>query len=178
MSTAQHAAMTAEQAAVYMAQHDSQSVRQRLGDVARGHQTLDCGCGPAFEIAEYFDRDRYFGIDVSEELVKRARTNNPGFDFAVMDGRDLVTRWPRIIIKSVLEHVPPDEAQALYEVAREHSDVLYVAWHTEPKHAGREHCKVYQGELGEMEQWTHDRSRFAGVESREHCGPHTIWRVV
>lgn len=172
MTTAQFAAMTDRQAEGFMIT-EVQPVRARLAQIVGRKTVVDIGCGKGDEVSDLFDRQTYLGIDCSPALVRIARRNNPGYRFEV--ATNLRGHWDYAIIKSVLEHLPPAEAVALYDLARTVCDTLLVAWHTEP---GRERLYWYQGELGQMMQHRHDRGAFSGTITRETCGKHAIWTVV
>jgi SAM-dependent methyltransferase len=159
----------------FMPISEVQPVRTLLARMV-GHGTVvDIGCGKGDEVSDLFDPEKYLGIDCSEALIRIARHRNPGFRFETIQGLDLNGHWDYGIIKAVLEHVPPDEAVAIYENARRVCDVLLVAWHTEP---GRENLAWYDGEIGRMQQNRHDRSKFSGIEHREVCGKHVVWTVI
>ncbi len=177
MSTAQFAGMTAEQASTFQAAHHEQKVRRRVAEIVGRGRVLDLGCGAGDQVSQYFTPDQYLGVDCSGELIMLARERNPGYLFTVGDGRLVAYRvgWDYCILKSVLEHLPLDEALVLYERARSLCQTLLVVWHTEPK--GRADYRKYQGELGTMLQNRHDRLLFAGVQKREVCDKHVIWTV-
>lgn len=174
MSTQQFLSMSDVEADAFMSVSEIQPVRERLSKLVRG-TVIDIGCGKGDEISDWFDEHQYFGIDCSPALVRIARHRNPGYKFAALSALDCRGSWDYAIVKAVLEHLPPDEAIAVYDHARTLCETLLVAWHTEP---GEERLSWYDGELGKMMQNRHDRSRFAGEISREVCGKHVIWSVV
>lgn len=174
MSTAQFAEMSRSQAESFMAGAKPQAVRARMSQIVGPAQVIDIGCGKGEEVAWLYRPWQYLGVDCSPELVRLARQRNPGYEFLAKNALDLDGRWPFAVMKAVLEHLPPDEAVEVYEHARTVSEVLLLAWHTEP---GREHLTTYDGELGTMAQNRHDRDRFEGVRSRHVVGPHVLWVV-
>lgn len=178
MSTAQFAGMGPDQALAFMAGAPVQPVRTRLAGLVAGRRVIDIGCGKGEEVGLY-GPDQYLGVDCSPELIALARDRWPGYRFETVAAQELPAfmhgdRFPCGIMKAVLEHVPPDEAVAIYERARSVCEVLYVAWHWEP---AEEKVTTYRGELGTMLQVRHDRARFLGMESREVVGAHVIWTV-
>lgn len=183
MSTAQFANMTRAQAVAFMANAHPQPVRHRLAQIVGGRAVIDIGCGKGEEIGDLFTPEQYTGVDCSAELIAIAQKRWPEHRFFVGSAQGTAAiatleprqRWPFGIIKSVLEHLPPDEAVAVYEAGRAICDVLLVAWHTEP--GWPEKLGSYDGELGRMLQHRHTLQRFTGIESREVCGAHVIWTV-
>lgn len=175
MSTAQFANMSAADADAFMAVSHVQPVRKRLAEIVGNGTIIDIGCGKGDEVSSWFDPVTYFGVDCSRELILFARERNPGYRFSTLGALDIVGHWNYAIIKAVLEHLPPYEAQAVYDHARTLCDTLLVAWHTEP---GRESLAWYDGELGRMQQNRHSRNMFGGSITREVCGKHVIWQVV
>lgn len=168
--------MTAAEAERFMPRPEIQPVRTRLAHIVGEEDVIDIGCGKGDEIASLYEPDQYFGIDVSPELVKIAKRNNPGYRFEAMQCSEITGFYSYTIIKSVLEHLPTEEALSLYEDARFICDTLLVAWHTEP---GVFECRRYTGELKSPQiQIRHPIPLFKGVEKREVCGKHVIWTVV
>jgi SAM-dependent methyltransferase len=175
MSTEQFASMTDVDADKFMPISEIQPVRALLARMV-GHGTvIDIGCGKGDEVSDLFDSSKYLGVDCSPALIRIARHRNPGFRFSATEARKVNGFWDYAIIKSVLEHIPQDEALAVYEHARTICGILLVAWHTEP---GKENLAWYDGEIGRMQQNRHDRSKFSGVEHREVCGKHVVWQVI
>jgi hypothetical protein len=84
--------------------------------------------------------------------------------------------WPFAIIKSVLEHLPPDEAAAVYHHARTLCATLLVAWHVEPN-AGVRFAKHWRELDTPIQQNRHDPKLFGHVVMREVWPPHWIWVV-
>lgn len=180
MTIEQYAAMTAEQAGRYMTSHVSQPARRRVAEIVGAAPVIDIGCGPAYEIADLYLPHQYFGIDCSEAIIGIARANAPGYEFEVADARSYTPHPARAvygIIKSMLEHLPPDEAKAVYDNARGWCDTLLVVWHTEPW-ARPTKVETYFGELGEMLQIRHNEALFDKPAKREVCGVHAIWTCV
>ena len=172
----QFSAMTPEQARIFMAPHGKQEVRGLLARLVGDRSVLDIGCGKGMQVAEFFDPNRYIGIDCSPALIDLAREDNPGFEFRVADARELEGHWPCGIIKAVLENLTQPEAVEVYDAARRLCDVLYIAWATAPGTSAK--VRTYDGELGTMQQNRHLRSVFKGpatVIKAPH--PFTIWRV-
>lgn len=174
MSTKQFTEMTRKQAIGFMPQPEIQPVRARLAELVGDRYVVDIGCGKADEVSNLFAAEKYLGIDCSPELIRIARRNNPGYIFLRCDAMDM-TSHPCAIIKAVLEHLPPAEALTIYNHVRSITEVMYVAWHTEP---GKEKLSTYDGELGVMLQNRHDRKLFHGITSTEICGKHVIWTVI
>lgn len=176
MSTLQYATMTAEEAQRFMANAPSQPVRSRLCTLVEDRVVIDIGCGKGEEV-ELYDPDQYYGVDCSKELIRLARERHPNYLFEHKSALSLDGYWTCGIIKSVLEHLPPPEALAVYNHARKVTGVLYVVWHTEPGPAYVP--RQYQGELRElMWQNIHKASTFPGMIRREVVGRHVIWVVV
>lgn len=175
MSTKQFAEMTDADAESFMPVPEIQPVRAKMAQIVGSKTVIDIGCGRGDEVEALFDQHTYFGIDCSASLVRMARARNPGFRFALMAAQGVQGHWDYAIIKAVLEHVPREEAVAIYDHARTLCDTLLVAWHTEP---GIENLTWYDGELGRMQQNRHDRSLFGGSVTREVCGKHVLWTVV
>jgi len=175
MTTKQFTEMSREQAERFMSKPEVQPVRARLAEMVGDHYVVDIGCGKGDEVSTLFTPKQYFGIDCSAELVRIARRNNPKHKFAHMTALDLPQRYWFTIIKAVFEHLPPDEAKAIYDHVRSICDVMLVAWHTEP---GKKQLTLYHGELGTMMQNRHDRNLFSGVKEREVCGKHVVWTVI
>lgn len=176
LSTAQYTQMTRAEAGRFMADAEKQPVRTRLAELVDGRMVKDLGCGKGEEVNDLYEPGRYLGIDCSEELIQIAREKNPDYAFLTLP----IQKAPRFlgvgIMKSVLEHLPVEEAVAVYEHARSITEVLFVAWHTEP--GNRLKMETYQGELNEpMLQCKHERGLFRGVKRREVCGKHVIWEV-
>ncbi len=74
---------------------------------------LDIGCGPGNLTAlleKRWPSAQVAGIDSSEEMIERARTDRPGLDFAVEDVREYVASKPApvdvIISNAALQWVP------------------------------------------------------------------------
>lgn len=174
MSIAQFAGMDEEQARRFMADAPKQRVRSRIAELVGSRSVVDVGCGKGEEVSDLFTPSQYTGVDCSPELVSLAKRANPGYHFIVGDGRDLSGSWDVGVVKAVLEHVPAEEALAIYEHVRSLVDVLYVAWHTEP---GEPQFRTYAGELGTMQQNRHDHALFDGMTAREVVEPHVLWTV-
>lgn len=157
-----------------MAGAGPQAVRTAMAEIVGTADVIDIGCGKGEEVSRLYEPQQYLGVDCSAELVHLAMERNPGYRFEVADALDIDGHWPFAVMKAVLEHLPPDEAVAVYEHAKSVADVLLVAWHMEP---GVEHLATYEGELGTMQQNRHDRDQFQGVQSRRVVGPHVLWIV-
>lgn len=185
MSTAQFASMTAAQAEGFMPDAPPQPARKRLAALVGARSVIDIGCSRAEEVGDLFTPEQYLGVDCSRELVLIAQRRWPKHSFLVCSAQDLPdrarqgidgrTKWDCGIVKAVLEHVPAEEAVAIYEAARLVCRTLFVCWHWEP--VGLERKETYDGELGKMLQIRHRRDLFSGVLAREAVHRHTIWTV-
>lgn len=157
-------------------------VYRRLAEhVGTEATVLDLGCGKAEYASKYFRSEQYRGVDCSPALIAMARATNPAHLFYVNGGPGFhpAALPDYVLVKSVLEHIPEDEAVALYETALRLSRIAaLIAWHMEPT-SDRATVQHYEGELGTMLQIRHRREAFRGaVLRREVCGTHVIWTVV
>ena len=83
--------------------------RDRLGDPTT-LRALDVGCGPGETDALLNGFGELHGVDVSAELVARARERNPGATYAHYDGRTLPYEegsFDLAFAINVVHHVPP-----------------------------------------------------------------------
>ena len=176
MTTKQFTEMSREQAERFMPTPEIQPVRKRLAEIVGQSFVIDVGCGKGDEVSTLFSPYQYYGIDCSAELIRFARINNPRHRFTHTPAMQLETQGFKFaIVKAVFEHLPPDEAVAVYNHVRSLVPIMLVAWHTEP---GKEKLSTYDGELGTMMQNRHDINIFRGTIGREVCGKHVIWTVI
>ncbi|MGZ4334471.1 MAG: class I SAM-dependent methyltransferase [Gaiellaceae bacterium] len=84
-------------------------VGDRLGD-PKDLRALDVGCGPGETDALLSDFGELHGVDVSAELIARAREKNPSATYAHYDGRTLPYQdgsFDFAFAINVVHHVPP-----------------------------------------------------------------------
>lgn len=117
--------------------------------LGNGVRVLDLACGPG-NISKYLLSKRpelsILGTDLSPEMIRLARKNNPSAEFAVLDGRDIVQtklKFDGIIAGFALPYFSKDEADELIKNCGEilqDGGVLYMSfvegktadsgWHT------------------------------------------------
>lgn len=82
--------------------------------VNEGDKVLDVGCGNGRLLQALGDKQiDYLGIDLSEELLKKARENYPGFSFATGDilnlGKIECCDYDFVFSIAVLHHIPGED---------------------------------------------------------------------
>lgn len=113
-------------------------IREAAARAVNGRPVLDLGCGRGIRIRELYGQDQYRGIDCSEELIRVARRDNPGYSFETADILQFLSGYPGksvpvALMVSVFEHLPSLElAQAIYNEARRVSGELLIGWHMPP----------------------------------------------
>ena len=81
---------------------------------------LEIGCGTGDSLATLKGKDK-LGIDISEEMIRQARTNHPNIAFEVMDAEDLKLgerKFDVIILNNVVGYL--DNVQNVLESIRKH----------------------------------------------------------
>jgi trans-aconitate methyltransferase len=129
--------MSAAEAARFMA-GNAHPIRELVAEKVTGRPVVDLGCGRGIKIKDLYDKDRYFGVDCSPELISIAERDNPGFRFWTDEIVEFLQGigdkcFSCAIMVSVLEHVSSLEvAQEIYAQARRVTQELFVGWHTPP----------------------------------------------
>lgn len=130
---------------------------------------LDLGCGRGIKVKALYTSGQYLGIDYSQELIKIARRDNPGYHFQTYDILDFIETFPKGDIQvgvmvSVLEHVSSlEEAQDIYNEAKRVCKTLLVGWHCPPHYPETSILKV-QAELDSpMNQNHYEEGTFHGA---------------
>lgn len=111
------------------------AIADRVAEIVGDGTVIDLGCGHARWVSECFTQEQYVGVDCSDELIARARRDNPGYYFYVADIEGPVSNdyFDFAIIKSVLEHVPSlTEARDIYKNALYLAKEVIVTWHMPP----------------------------------------------
>ena len=105
-------------------------------DVRSGGTVADIGCGPGHVGRHLYERGvRICGLDLSAQMVERARQLNPGIEFMRGDMRALSVpdgAWAGIVAFYSIIHVPRDQVvETLGEFARalEPGAPLLLAFH-------------------------------------------------
>jgi ubiquinone/menaquinone biosynthesis C-methylase UbiE len=127
--------LTPEEALAYCKGSERQRVRSVIESIVRDGTVIDIGCGNGIESVHYTP-DQYWGVDISEPLIKAARELHPDHSFDLVDATNLLFErksFDFAIVKSMLEHVPNVEIakQILREACRV-AQTVPVAWHTPP----------------------------------------------
>jgi len=131
--------MTAEEAARFMTGgHSAQGSRDVLARMSEGLRVLDIGCGRGIRVQELYASSKYLGVDVSPELIKLARLENPQHQFMAGDAACGLPftdgEWDVVQARSVLEHLPTLECalRTYDEMLRIAKRFVLVSWHTPP----------------------------------------------
>lgn len=101
----------------------------RLMDQYKDQEVLDVGCGYG-RVSPLFDKQKYHGIDFSEELIKIAKQDYPGYKFEVQNAFEYdPQKQYGIIIAFHLSMMPEREAEFVrrYKMwAREALVIVYA----------------------------------------------------
>ncbi len=102
----------------------------------KGDKVLDLGCGSG-RLQEVFNRKiDYYGIDVSEELIKIARENYPGTKFLISSPLSFPFQnnfFDKIFCLSVLHHIPSkkfrkDFIKEIKRILRPGGEAIITVW--------------------------------------------------
>ncbi|WET67801.1 class I SAM-dependent methyltransferase [Sphingobacterium sp.] len=105
---------------------------------AKGAKILDVGCGPGnitrYLLSKKTDFD-ILGIDVSPNMIERAKSNNPAADFIVEDCRNissLKTKFDGVICGFCLPYLSIHECSELigfcYELLLAGGIIIFLLW--------------------------------------------------
>ncbi len=107
-------------------------------EVKEGESVIDVGCGNGRLLTGFKNKKiNYLGVDFSQELIKKARLNFPGREFAEGDILDLGKIPPvgfdHVFCVAVLHHIPGFDlrVQALKQLknkAKKEGRIVVVVW--------------------------------------------------
>ena len=113
-------------------------MREIAATHAGDRTVLDMGCGRGIMVKDLYSKEQYTGIDCSNELIKIAHRDNPGYHFQTYDIIDYIGHLGKDelqvgVMVSVLEHISSlEEAQDIYNEAKRVCKTLLVGWHCPP----------------------------------------------
>ncbi len=104
-----------------------------------GEKVLDWGCGNG-RFCEIFKDTDYYGVDVSEKLIKVAKTQHPKAKFQVINLLDLPfpdNFFDKIICLAVLHHIPSEEFRIQFlkegkRVLKPEGTLILTVWNLNP----------------------------------------------
>lgn len=130
--------MTPDEAQRFMSKKQNIELRTEMAYLVGTRNLYDLGCGKGILVNMLYTPEQYVGVDVSEELLRIARKDNPGYRFI---RHDLAASPLPVddqsaevgVMISVLEHQPSLEiAKTVYDEAMRTCKELLVLWHTPP----------------------------------------------
>ena len=84
----EYVSLTREQAEKYMKGTEKQLIRPTIASFYVTEKVLEVGCGAGLS-AHHYPPEAYTGVDISPELINRARIQNPKHCFSVMNAEKL-----------------------------------------------------------------------------------------
>lgn len=133
MKFEEYTSITREQAPNYCKGSENQRVREYIKSTIGQNDVVEIGCGVGID-AHRYTPTQYLGTDISEELIRVARDNNPQHNFLccnVVDGLPEHRKYS--YAKSVLEHTPNESVFLdIVNAMLAASDVAILAFHTPP----------------------------------------------